>query len=82
MVGLFTSTLRLLTCPCTFWQGDNKGEAEAEDEERGRKKKDGEEKEQDGEKVDGKEGQGFSRKANTAVTMLISRWDVLSRRNW
>ena len=64
-----------------FLQGDNKGEAEAEDEERGRKEKDGEEMEQDGDKVAGKEGQGFSR-ANTAVTMLISRWDVLQRRNW
>ena len=49
-----------LTCPCTFWQGDNKGEAEAEDEERGRKEKDGEDKEQDGDKVAGREGQGFS----------------------
>ena len=64
-----------------FLQGDNKAEAEAEDEERGRKEKDGEEMEQDGDKVAGKEGQGFSR-ANTAVTMLISRWDVLQRRNW
>ena len=73
-VGLFTSTLRITYVPMYFLQGDNKGKAEAEDEERGRKEKDGEEKERD--KVAGKEGQGFSR-ANTAVTMLISRWDVL-----
>ena len=56
--------------PDTCWQGDNKGEAEAEDEERGKKEKDSEERKQDGDKVAGKEGQGFSR-ANTAVTMLI-----------
>jgi hypothetical protein len=49
-----------LTCPCTFWQGDNKGEAEAEDEERDKKETDRDERKQDGDKVAGKEGQGFS----------------------
>ena len=48
----------LLTCPRTFWQGDNKGEAEAEDEERGKKENDGEEREEDGDKEAGKEDLG------------------------
>ena len=59
-VGLFTSTLRITYVPMYFLQGDNKAVAEAEDEERGRKEKDGEEMEQDGDKVAGREGQGFS----------------------